>query len=133
MDGNGVSWGERGGGEGGQYHEERGEIRIETASQSLWRVPLSARGELQSRTRWLNKLRPAGASLMAEGPEGPIAPVVTTGSYLKKTWNMVLPCHLPARQWRTYPEPMKQISADLLAHANHDAWRLEPADRRREK
>ena len=32
------------------------------------------------RTRWLNKLRSAGASLKEEGPEGPIAPVVTNGS-----------------------------------------------------
>ena len=32
-----------------------------------------------NRTRWLDKLRPAGASQKADGPEGPMAPIVTTG------------------------------------------------------
>ena len=32
-----------------------------------------------NRTRWLDKLRPAGASHKADGPEGPTAPIVTTG------------------------------------------------------
>ena len=34
-----------------------------------------------NRTRWLDKLRPAGASQKAEGPEGPMAPIVTTGCH----------------------------------------------------
>ena len=32
-----------------------------------------------NRTRWLDKLRPSGASQKADGPEGPMAPIVTTG------------------------------------------------------
>ena len=35
-------------------------------------------------TRWLSKLRPAGASQKADGPEGPIAPIVTSGKLQKK-------------------------------------------------
>ena len=49
------------------------------------------------RTHWLNKLRPAGASLKAEGPEGPLAPVVTTGSYKNKNLEHGL------ATWRTNP------------------------------
>ena len=32
-----------------------------------------------NRTRWLGKLRAAGASQKTDGPEGPMAPIVTTG------------------------------------------------------
>jgi len=37
-----------------------------------------------NRTRWLDKLRPAGASQEADGPEGPMAPIVTTGILIVK-------------------------------------------------
>ena len=43
-----------------------------------------------NRTRWLDELRPAGASQMADGPEGPMAPIVTTGvSVIRPTMTMV--------------------------------------------
>ena len=41
--------------------------------------PLSTRRESFNRTRWLDKLKPADASQEADGPEGPMAPIVTTG------------------------------------------------------
>ena len=44
-----------------------------------------------NRTRWLNKLRPAGASQKADGPEGPMAPIVTTGvSSVGKTFSHII-------------------------------------------
>ena len=44
-----------------------------------------------NRTLWLDKLRPAGASQKAEGPEGPMAPIVVTGtSFVGKTFSRVI-------------------------------------------
>ena len=47
-----------------------------------------------NRTRWLDKLRPAGASQKADGPESPMAPIVTTGVLIvekkKKTFSRVI-------------------------------------------
>ena len=49
--------------------------------------------ESSNRTRWSDKLRPAGASQKADGPEGPMAPVVTAGVLIvKKTFSHFIPC-----------------------------------------
>ena len=47
-----------------------------------------------NRTRWLDKLRPAGGSQKADGPEGPMAPIVTAGVSVegKKTFLTCHPC-----------------------------------------
>ena len=47
-----------------------------------------------NRTRWLDKLRPAGASQKADGPEGPMAPIVTFGILIVEN---LLTCHPCAR------------------------------------
>ena len=45
-----------------------------------------------NRTRWLDKFRPAGASRKADGPEGLMAPIVTTGISVarEKTFSRVI-------------------------------------------
>ena len=47
-----------------------------------------------SRTRWLDKPRPAGASQKADGPEGPMAPIVTNGVLIVEKKNFLTrhPC-----------------------------------------
>ena len=56
-----------------------------TTGQSLWRVPLSARSELHSHPL-AEQAQACGRLTQADGPEGPMAPVVTAGvSSVKKT------------------------------------------------
>ena len=68
--------------------ESHGTVRImrrqsqhKTTGQSLWRVPLSARSELHSQPL-AEQAQACGRLTKAEGPEGPMAPIVTTGGYL---------------------------------------------------
>ena len=51
-----------------------------TTGQSLWREPLSARSELHSHPL-AEQDQACGRLKKAEGPEGPMAPIVTTGAY----------------------------------------------------
>ena len=70
-----------------------------------------------------------------------MTPVVTTGSCKKKTLERGraacqhdVGAQLLEVSWIPLASlSMKRISADLLVHADHDAWHLGPADSRREK
>ena len=64
------------------------------------------------RTRWLNKLRPR-APHQAEGPDGPIAPVVTTGYYFcsKKNLSTLLDSCISS---------LRLSMQRILAHLAHD-------------
>ena len=70
-----------------KYHDEANSSR--NCRPTLWHRPLSARGDLQSHPL-VGPAQAFGRLTQAEGPEGPMAPVATTGSY-KKAWNMVVP------------------------------------------
>ena len=51
-----------------------------TTGQSLWHVQLSARSELHAHPL-AEQAQACGRLTEAEGPEGPIAPIVTTGGH----------------------------------------------------
>ena len=76
--------------------ESHGTVRIikrhKTTGQSLWHVPLSARSELHSHPL-AEQAQACGRLTKAEGPEGPMAPIVTTGGYsVEKTIVTRHPC-----------------------------------------
>ena len=70
-----------------------------------------------------------------------MAPVVTTGSYRKKhlehgraACQHDIGVQIFGVSWIPLASlSVKRISADLLVHADHDAWHVGPADSRREK
>ena len=58
----------------------KGRSQHKTSGQSQWRVHLSARSELHSRPL-AEQAQACGRLTEAEGPEGPMTPIVTTGGY----------------------------------------------------
>ena len=88
--------------------------------ECLWRATV--------RTRWLDKLWARGRLTQAEGPEGPLAPVTTTGIYKKNLEHGRAACQhdigvqILEVSWIPVDSlSMKRISADLLVHAERDA------------
>ena len=113
-DGNGISW-------GCQHHE---------GANSAWTLRANHCG-----------IGPECSWRQAEGPEGPVASVVTTGSHKKNlergraTCQYDVGAELLEVSWIPLAAlSMKQISADFLFDADQDVWHLGPAgSRSREK
>ena len=81
-----------------------------------------------------------GRLTQAEGPEGLVAPVVTTGSFEKNLEHGRATCQhefgvqLLEVSWMPLASLSKSwISADLLVDADRDAWHLGPAGSRKGK
>ena len=68
------------------------------------------------RTRWLDKLRPAGASQKAEGPEGPMAPLVTAGvSIVGKNFSrVILELYGPRHSFCIVPRKILELCVSSL-------------------
>ena len=69
-----------------------------------------------NRTRWLDKLRPAGASQKADGPEGLMAPVVTTGVPIvgKKPFSRVIVVLEPRLSFCIVPRKILELCVSSL-------------------
>ena len=101
--------------------ESHGSVRImkrqsqhKTTGQPLWHGPLSARCELHSHPLAEQALA-CGRLTKAEGPEGPMAPIVTTGCSTEKT--RIVRVILVPRQCLSSPYHTKkpQVMRDVLA------------------
>ena len=70
--------------------ESKRQSQHKTTGQSLWHVPLSARSEFHSHPL-AEQAQACGRLTEAEGPEGQMAPIVTTGGYsVEKTFSHVI-------------------------------------------
>ena len=91
-----------------------------TTGQPLWHVHLSARSELHSQPL-AEHAQVCGRITTAEGLEGPIAPVVTTGGHsVKKTFSHVI---LALWTMLTFSAPTK-IELNVLLLYQEPCWKF---------